>query len=100
MAIPAIHLPLRLDHANADWARITVVDWCLGNTCNYACSYCPERLHDGSVPWAEYDRIVAFCDRLVEHYAPRGQTLFFQFTGGEPTVYSHFLDLMCHLRSK
>jgi organic radical activating enzyme len=98
MSAGAVHLPVRLDHAKPERSKITVVDWCLGNHCNYACSYCPDRLHDGSLPWADYDTVIAFCDRLIAHYAPRGQTLFFQFTGGEPSVYAPFLDLCRHLK--
>ena len=92
-------------------SRITLVDWCLGNTCNYSCSYCPERLHDGSVKWEHKDMITRFCDRLVSHYSSMGNSLWFQFSGGEPTLYSGgegrsesgaagFLDLIEQLHNR
>src|SRR3954447_18211050 len=93
-------LPLRLEHARPELARITLVDWTLGNTCNYACSYCPPRLHDGLTPWPPLELLTQFVDRLAAHYAPLGQTLLFQFTGGEPTVYPQFLELLRHLRKR
>jgi organic radical activating enzyme len=92
--------PIRLDHANPALARLTVIDWTLGNACNYACSYCPPRLHDASVPWPDADRVLAFCDRLIAHYAALGRDLLFQFSGGEPTVYPHFLRLIEHLHRR
>jgi organic radical activating enzyme len=92
-----LHLPLRLAHCDPRLARLTLVDWTLGNSCNYACSYCPKSLHDGSIPWTDPQAILAFCDRLIAHYAELGQSLLFQFSGGEPTVYPHFLPLIRHL---
>lgn len=100
MSIPTDSIPVRLDHQNPDLARLTVVDWTLGNACNYACSYCPAGLHDGSAPWPDPARVVAFCDRLIDHYAAMGRSLLFQFSGGEPTVYPHFLTLVQHLHGR
>jgi pyruvate-formate lyase-activating enzyme len=93
-------LPIRLDHARPELARITLVDWTLGNSCNYACSYCPAGLHDGSIPWPRLPDLTRFVDRLAAHYERLGRTLLFQFTGGEPTVYPQFLDLLRHLRMR
>ncbi|SVC84341.1 uncharacterized protein METZ01_LOCUS337195, partial [marine metagenome] len=27
------------------------VDWSVGSTCNFSCSYCPDELHNGSTLW-------------------------------------------------
>ena len=96
--MPAI--PLRLDHQNAELARITVIDWTLGNACNYACSYCPASLHDGSIAWPPLARVTRFCDRLVDHFTSLGRELLFQFSGGEPTVYPTFLELIRRLHER
>jgi organic radical activating enzyme len=91
---------IRIEHQNPAVSRITLVDWCFGNICNYACSYCPETLHDGSIGWADYAAIVRFCKRLISHYTSVGQSLFFQFSGGEPTLYPRFLELSDYLRDR
>lgn len=91
---------IRIEHQNPAASSVTVVDWCFGNICNYACSYCPDRLHDGSIGWEDYDVIVRFCERLISHYSSSGRSLFFQFSGGEPTLYARFLELMTYLRSR
>lgn len=64
----------------------------LGNTCNYACSYCPADLHDGSLGWIEIDHVKRFLDRVDAQYA--GKSVLIQYTGGEPTVYPGFESLL------
>jgi hypothetical protein len=91
---------IALEHAQEADAAVTVVDWNLGNRCNYQCSYCPLMLHDGSIPWPELSDVTAFCDRAIAHYERLGRTLFFQFSGGEPTLYSGMIDLADHLRGR
>ena len=51
------HKYFKIEHSNPihnDWF---VVNWCLGNTCNYKCSYCPSSLHDGSNRWPTLDSV-------------------------------------------
>lgn len=87
---------IRLVHQNVrnnDWF---VVNWCLGNTCNFECSYCPDGLHDGSRKWPELSVVKNFILKVqAEHI---GKKLFFEFTGGEVTLYKHFDELaeFCH----
>lgn len=77
--------------------RRTVVEWIISSVCNYACSYCPEELHDGRVRWPDHDTALRFCRRVSDHY--RGRDLTFLFTGGEPTLYPRFIDLAAQLRA-
>jgi len=88
----------RLEHANLDLARIVNVNWCMGNTCNFACSYCPTSLHDGSCGWYDYEAVLRFCDKIITHYA--GNTVYFEFTGGEVTLWKHFPDLCKWLKAR
>lgn len=81
--------------AHEDWF---VVNWCLGNTCNFSCSYCPKNLHDGSKAWPGLDIITAFVDRVFEQKV--GRRLAFEFTGGEVTVYRQFPDLCNYIKGR
>jgi sulfatase maturation enzyme AslB (radical SAM superfamily) len=74
-------------HDRQEHAEWFVVNWCLGNTCNFKCSYCPDVLHDGSSAWPTLDEIKSFVDRVLEQ-KPKKKVAF-EFTGGEVTVYKH-----------
>jgi MoaA/NifB/PqqE/SkfB family radical SAM enzyme len=81
----------KLEHAkstNSDWF---VVNWCLGNTCNFSCSYCPANLHNGTNPWPNPDTIKNFILKIKETHP--NKKLYFEFTGGEVTLYKHFIDI-------
>lgn len=82
---------IKLHHADPEHKNWFVVNWCLGNTCNYECSYCPAALHDGSKKWPELETIKNFILKVKE-FVPN-KKLYFEFTGGEVTVYKHFLEL-------
>lgn len=77
-----------VEHADVQHAGIVLVDWMVGNSCNYACSYCPAGLHDGSFGWQPLEDILSLFDQLREHYAEGlGRHVWLQFTGGEPTMH-------------
>lgn len=77
-----------LDSKNLNWF---VVNWCLGSTCNFACSYCPESLHDGKRKWHDTKNVKAFVNK-VRTYHPEKQ-IYFEFTGGEVTLNKDFIDI-------
>jgi MoaA/NifB/PqqE/SkfB family radical SAM enzyme len=80
-----------LSHANKNSDEWFVVNWCLGNSCTYECTYCPDQLHDGSVPWPDIAMITGFIDKIKSHY--KNKKIYFEFTGGEVTVYRDFIDI-------
>lgn len=85
------HKYIRLEHSNPKNSEWFVVNWCLGNTCNYECSYCPSALHDGSNRWPDPEVIKNFISRVKEHYSDK--KIYFEFTGGEVTLYKHFIEI-------
>jgi Radical SAM superfamily len=90
-----------VEHEDPSHAKIVLVDWMLGNSCNYSCSYCPAALHDGSTKWQTLEAIVATMDKLSCHYTDRmGRRVWLQFTGGEPTQHPKFFDIMRESRSR
>ncbi len=89
------HCLVAVEHDKAISADYVLVEWMLGNTCTYACSYCPSHLHDGSVPWIDYAKVLGFLDRLHRHYEDGlGKKIWLHYTGGEPTVYPDFRRLI------
>jgi len=85
------HKYIRLEHSNPDHKNWFVVNWCLGNTCNFSCSYCPDSLHDGSIKWPDPTVIKNFITKIKDqHYDKK---IYFEFTGGEVTMYRHFAEI-------
>jgi organic radical activating enzyme len=85
---------LRHHHVEAeDWV---VVNWNLGNMCNYTCSYCPPVLNNGSFGWNDFETVNSFIDECIKHYAPR--TVYFEFTGGEVTLWKHFVKTAKYIK--
>ena len=81
--------------------KTTLVEWTLGNKCTYACSYCPEVLHDGSAGWHDHQKLTDFLDICYDHYTGYlDRELIVQYTGGEPTVYPKFKKLISYARDK
>lgn len=86
-----------IDHLDQAHAKVVVVDWMLGNSCSYACSYCPKALHDGSVRWQKTDDVLHLYHQLQHHYVETyDKTIWLQFTGGEPTMHPRIIDLLGH----
>tara|TARA_Y100000389_G_scaffold153974_1_gene154360 strand:- start:8483 stop:9553 length:1071 start_codon:yes stop_codon:yes gene_type:complete len=78
-----------------------IVDWMMGNTCNYHCTYCDDYFHDGSQPWPEVDVFLKFTKRLTDHYrvvAP-GKRILWNLLGGEPTVWPKFEEVFHKMKA-
>lgn len=88
----------RLEHHNKEHENFVVVNWCIGNTCNYSCSYCPKDLHDGSKPWYDLEVAKSFCQRVIDHFA--GRKVYFELTGGEVTAWKHLPELCGFLKER
>jgi len=67
--------------------NIALVDWSMGTTCNYACSYCPPPLHDGKQPWPTEDKWLEILDAMHNHFQ---RPIQYVLSGGEPTVMPNF----------
>jgi len=85
------HKYIRLEHSKEEHRDWFVINWCLGNTCNYECSYCPSNLHDGSKSWPDLQLIKRFITKVKNHYLHKN--IYFEFTGGEVTMFKHFIDI-------
>jgi MoaA/NifB/PqqE/SkfB family radical SAM enzyme len=85
------HKYIKIEHSNPSHANWFVVNWCLGNTCNYSCSYCPSALHDGSLRWPDPTVIKNFISKIKDHHY--NKNIYFEFTGGEVTMYRHFAEI-------
>jgi len=69
-----------------------IVQWNLGNTCNYACEYCPSYLHSGKIGWPELSLIKDTLIKIQNNFPDK--VIRLEFLGGEVTLYNHFIELM------
>lgn len=80
--------------------NVLVVDWVLGNYCNYNCRYCfPfSNLGNKRVPLLDVflHNLEYFLDKIVEN----DYKAFFVLSGGEPTVYNKFAELTKIIKNK
>lgn len=71
--------------------RPFIIDWNIGNRCNYACSYCSPNQHNNSSPHLKYQK---FCDALdYIKSLINNRRLLLTFIGGEPTLNPRYLDM-------
>ena len=80
-----------LDHSHDYAKETTVINWLLGNKCNFACTYCPEFLHKGHLDWPDINSVKQFVIAAIEHYFPKN--VYFEFTGGEVTLWKDLIPL-------
>ena len=85
---------IKIEHTLPHALGIGYVDWRLGNTCNYKCSYCPPYENSGSFPWIDIDTNIKTQNIIIEGYRSMGKSTSFAYTGGEPTVYKYFPQLL------
>jgi MoaA/NifB/PqqE/SkfB family radical SAM enzyme len=84
-----------LEQQTPEISNILVVDWSLGNTCNYTCTYCPAETHSGSHPFMDIEKVLAFSRRINQHYKEgMGREICFLYTGGEVTLFKDFIPLI------
>ncbi len=71
-------------------------NWDIGYECNYQCSYCVLRKREERYPYVEIDRWKKIWDSIFEKY----WCCHIRFSGGEPFVYPHFIELIGMLSEK
>ena len=74
------------------------LDWMLGSRCNYACSYCPDDLHDDFSPHPDLDQLKQVWMSFYTKTQHIGLPYKISFTGGEVTANKSFLPLVKFLR--
>ena len=79
-----------------------IVDWMLHNRCTYNCSYCPPLNKNGIDSWLNLSTLDKFCDTLENYVLKLNPQYKIQvlFTGGEPTVWKDFGNLITTLSSR
>ncbi len=75
------------------------VNWAVTNRCNYSCSYCPNILHDGSVPPLSPRVARGFVERLLAHCRRKENDLHVELSGGEPGTFKPLPNVLRQIKS-
>lgn len=90
-------IPIKLKRATVP--RTTkIIEWRLSNVCNFNCSFCPTGFKDGSKRPLDISKYIKIVDNLIDQ--SNGKKVWFQFSGGEPTLYPKLIDLLTYIRNK
>tara|TARA_Y100000385_G_C13034446_1_gene612348 strand:- start:213 stop:1304 length:1092 start_codon:yes stop_codon:yes gene_type:complete len=71
-------------------ANSILVDWILGNTCDYSCTYCTPRNYDGSQKWPTLEVFKNVVKTVTDYYNYRNKIVKWNLLGGEVTVWREF----------
>lgn len=83
---------MRLEHKFPFSRDYVVVTWCYFNVCNYNCTYCGPFFNDGTKTGVDLATAERFVRALIGKHPDK--KLFFEFTGGEVTLFREFPDLV------
>jgi organic radical activating enzyme len=75
-----------------------IVEWRLGNICNFNCSFCPSIFKDGSKRYLDFKKYTEIVDNLIS--SDTSKKVWFQFTGGEPTLYPKLIHLLNYIKDR
>ena len=70
------------------------IQWSMGNTCNYKCTYCPPVLHNGSKPWISTELYIETIHKICKYYKEQNRHLHFELIGGEVTTIPGFEEIL------
>lgn len=88
----------KVGHKNMLDNKLFSVSWILGRFCNYNCSYCWPYARSSTVDHRPFEVYTKAVDEIKRQSRENGFDKFhFSFSGGEPTAYKKFLDLVAHV---
>lgn len=73
--------------------------WDISRKCNFNCSYCWPAVHNNTDKHYDYDVIIETIDRAIDEWA-EGDSIRWNFGGGEPTLHPKFMDIIKYLKSR
>lgn len=75
-----------------------LVEWKLHDKCNYDCPFCGDENKKGLVGWQDLETNKKIVDSIAK--ACEGEPYWIQLTGGEPTLYPNFIELVSYMKEK
>jgi len=73
--------------------------WDIGRRCNYNCSYCWPAVHSNTEKFPPFDTVIRAIDMVIDNWSG-GESIRWNFGGGEPTMHPQFMDILKHLKAR
>jgi organic radical activating enzyme len=87
-----------IEPANKPYVSVT---WQVSDVCNYRCSYCNEGNWGAKNKNRDTATYIEVLRKIIRHYRSEGYENFkFFFSGGEPTIWPPFLEVLSFLRAE
>lgn len=87
--------PIKIELVNQ--LSYNIVEWMLGNTCNYDCSFCNSDSKSGDKKYLDINVYIETCKKIIEESGDK--KVWFKITGGEPTLYPNLVELLSYIKS-
>lgn len=79
-------------------SEVKVIEWMIHNVGNNDCSFCSPEYKNGSIRWLPFTQYQYIADQAIS--AANGAPVWFQITGGEPTLYPKLVPLIQYIKGK
>jgi organic radical activating enzyme len=88
--------PIKMERALP--RRYKTVEWKIHNVCNFDCSFCGDENKIGTERWHTIDKYKAVSKKLMVQAEQENKFIWFQITGGEPTLYPKLPELLAFIK--
>jgi organic radical activating enzyme len=78
--------------------KYKTVEWKIHNVCNFDCSFCGDENKIGTERWHSIDKYKQVSKKLMVQAEKENKFIWFQITGGEPTLYPRLPELLAFIR--
>lgn len=89
-------IPIKMDRAFP--RKYKTVEWKLHNVCNYDCSFCGDENKIGDQRWHDISVYKNVVKKLMHQAEQENKFIWFQLTGGEPTLYPKLVELLEYIK--
>lgn len=89
-------IPIKMERAVA--RKYKTVEWKIHNVCNFDCSFCGDENKIGTERWHTLDKYKEVSKKLMVQAEKENKFIWFQITGGEPTLYPKLPELIAFIK--
>lgn len=82
----------------AEIRNTNIVEWMIGNTCNFNCSFCPNEFKSGDRKWFDFAVYQSIINKIIKE--SQDKKVWFKISGGEPSLYPKLIELLRYIKDQ